>query len=557
MSLSRRDLLVAASVLPAAARQAAAQERLTQEELLRFQPLGQVTLLHLTDLHSQARPMRFREAALNIGIGESRGQVPHLTGAELRQAYGVPAGSAMGHALSHEEFDALSRRYGRMGGLDRIATLVRAIRAERGADRTLLLDGGDTLQGSWVSLQTKGEDCAEALRLLGCDATTGHWEFTYGEARVKELAEQLPFLAHNIEDNTWNEDVFAGTKTFERGGIKVAVIGQAFPYTPISNPRWMIPEWGFGIREEKLARTVVRLRGEGAQLVVLLSHNGFDVDRKLAGRVPGIDVILTAHTHDALPAPLRVGDTLLIASGCHGKFLGRLDCEVSGGRLVGVRHRLIPVFSDAITPDAEMAALVQRHRAPHAQHLDEVLGRTGQTLWRRGNLAGTWDTLICDSLLAGRDAEIALSPAFRWGPALLAGEDITREALYEQTAMTYPAAYRVMMTGTQIRAMLEDVADNLYHPDPYFRQGGDMVRTAGLSYALDIGARMGGRISDLRLLRTGAPIEAERAYAVAGWASVTEGVEGPPVWDLVASHISAQGGEVQVAAPETVRVTGG
>ncbi|WP_027284263.1 thiosulfohydrolase SoxB [Rubritepida flocculans] len=551
--ITRRDLLAAGAAL--AALPVRAQQAPSQEELLRFAPLGQVTLLHSTDLHAQLTPMFFREPETNLGVGEVRGVLPHLTGQDFLAAFDLARGSPMAHALTHLDFAELARRFGPMGGVDRLATVIKAIRAER-PGRTLLLDGGDTWQGSWTSLRTRGADMVAVQKALGVEAMVGHWEFTYGADRVKELAEELgaPFLASNVQDSEWNEDVFGHTAMFERGGVKIAVIGQAFPYTPIANPRWMFPEWSFGIKEEKLAERVAAARADGAQLVVLLSHNGFDVDRKMAQRVPGIDVILTGHTHDAMPRPLQVGNTLLIATGACGKFLSRLDIEVEGGRMKGWRHALIPIFSDRIAPDAEMAGLVTRLRAPYAAELSRVVGRTESLLYRRGNTAGTWDDVICDALLSVRDAEIALSPGFRWGTSLPPGSDITAEDVWAQTAITYPNAYRMTMTGAQIKAILEDVADNLFNPDPYFQQGGDMVRTGGLSFTLDVAGRAGQRVSDLRLLRTGAPLEAERGYAVAGWASINQGTEGPPIWEVVFAHLAR--GPVRAAPRQDVRLRG-
>jgi sulfur-oxidizing protein SoxB len=517
---------------------ALAQQKPTQADLLRFQPVGQVTLLNFTDLHAQLVPLHFREPSVNVGVGEALGLPPHVVGRKLLDLYGVAAGSADAHALAASDFAALARSYGRIGGLDRMATLVEAIRAER-PGRTLLLDGGDTWQGSWTSLATRGADMVRVMKLLGVDAMTAHWEFTYGAERVKELKEQLgfPFLAGNVKDDQFNDDVFDGEAIFERGGLRIGVIGQAFPYTPVANPRWMTPEWTFGIEEDRIAKRVEKLRAARVDLVVLLSHNGFDVDRKLARRVKGIDVILTGHTHDALPQPVKVADTLLVATGSHGKFLGRLDLEVKDKRIADWRFRLIPVFSDAIAPEPRMAALVREIRTPFEKVLGRELGRTESLLYRRGNVNGTWDDLICSALLEEREAEIALSPGFRWGATLLPGETIRMEDVWNQTAITYPNAYRMEMTGARLKEVLEDVADNLFNSDPYYQQGGDMVRVGGLSYRLDVGAAMGGRISEMRLLKTGAPLDAARSYVVSGWASVNEGTQGPPVWDVVSRWI--------------------
>ncbi len=442
-----------------------------------------------------------------------------------------------------------------MGGLDRVARVVARIRDDR--PDALLLDGGDTWQGSWTSLQTKGQDMIDVMNAIGPDAMTSHWEFTYGGDRVREAAEALPFpfLGANIFDAEWDEPAFDGVSYFERGGVKTAVIGQAFPYLPVANPGWMFPDLSFGIREERIAELVGVARDEGAGLVVLLSHNGFDVDRKMAASVEGIDVILSGHTHDALPEPVRVGKTLIIASGSNGKFVSRLDLDVRDGGVQDFAYRLIPVFADAISPAPEVAALIDKVRAPYAGELAEVLGQTEGLLFRRGNFNGTWDDLICQALLTQRDAQIALSPGFRWGTSLPAGHDITRDDLWNQTAITYPAAYRTPIKGEMLHAILEDVADNLFNPDPYYQQGGDMVRVGGMGYAIDITQPIGSRISDMTLLATGEAIDPAKEYIVAGWASVNPETQGPPIWEVCESHIR-EAGTVRLEPNRSVRITG-
>jgi sulfur-oxidizing protein SoxB len=546
----------AAAFIPGGWTRAFAQQRMRQDDLLRFDPLGNVTLVHIADLHAQLVPVYFREASVNTGAGEAKGLAPHLTGAALLGRYGIPPGSPAAYALSADDFTALAKAYGRMGGLDRIATVLNAIRAERGG-RVAFLDGGDTWQNSYTSLVMRGQDMADCMALLRPDAMVGHWEFTLGAERVKELTQSLgfPFLGLNVRDTEWNEPVFPASVMLERGGVRIAVLGQAYPYTPIANPRWMIPNWSFGIRESEVRAEVEKVRAAGADLVVLLSHNGFDVDRKLASRVAGIDVVLTAHTHDALPDVVKVGRTLLVASGSHGKFVSRLDLDVRGGEVKDFRYRLIPVFADAITPDRDVAAKIAAVRAPHLAHLGETVGRAGTLLYRRGNFNGTLDDVICDALLAGRDAEIALSPGVRWGASLLPGETITREDIYNATAITYPAAYRTTMTGARLKEVFEDIADNLFNPDPYYQQGGDMVRVGGIAFTIDVTQPMGRRISQLRLLRTDAPVDPGRDYVVAGWGSISEDVEGPPVWDVVADYVAARG-EVTPAASGHVKMTG-
>ena len=535
---------------------ALAEQSLREADLLAFESLGNVTLLHMSDIHAQLLPVHYREASLNIGVGEARGRPPHLTAKDFLAHFGLEPGSFAASALTSEDFAALARSYGRIGGLDRAARAIKAIRAERG-NKVTLLDGGDTWQGSWSALQTRGQDMVDCMALLQPDAMTGHWEFTYGAERVKHLADSqsFPFLGLNIRDTEWNDPVFAPRAMLERGGITIAVLGQAFPYTPVANPRWLIPSWSFGLHEAEIQKQIDRARADGAALVVLLSHNGFDVDRKLAGRVRGLDVILTGHTHDALPVPVQIGRTLLVASGASGKFLSRLDLDVRGNEIRGFRYKLIPLFADAIAPDPEMAAKITAVRAPFAGKLGEVYGQTDTLLYRRGNFNGTFDDLICDALLAERDAEIALSPGFRWGTSILPKSNISFEDITNATAITYPECYRMPMSGSNLKSLLEDVADNLFNPDPYYQQGGDMVRAGGLAYSIDISKPAGQRISDLQLKASGKAIEAQGTYVVAGWASVSEGVTGPAIWDVVVKHV-ARKQVIQLEPNRAVRVTG-
>ncbi len=535
----------------------AAQQQLRQEDLLQFDAKGQVTLLHLTDIHAQLKPLYFRPPSENYGVGAFEGIPPHLVGDEFLRHFDLQRGSALAYAHTMVDYVNMAKTYGRLGGLDRIATLVKSIRADRGEDKVLMLDGGDTWQGSYTCLKTNAQDMVDCINLLKPDAMVGHWEFTLGADRVLEIIDSLdyPFLASNIVDLDWEEPVFESTAMYEKGGVKVAVIGQAMPYTPISNPRYMFPQWSFGLRTGVLQENVNKARDEGAEVVVLLSHNGFDVDQKLAGTISGLDVILTGHTHDAVPHALKIGNTLVMSSGSHGKYLGRIDLQVKGGKVVDHSSTLIPVFSDVITPDPEMAAKIDEVRAPYEKEITRVIGKTEGLLYRRGNFNGTWDDLICEGMMEERDAELAFSPGFRWGTTLLPGQDITIDDLYTETAMTYPSVYRLEFTGAQIKEILEDVCDNLFNKDPFFQQGGDMVRVGGMGYTCAPKESMGGRISNMTLLKTGEAIDPARSYTVAGWASVNEGVEGPAIYDLMETYISKQD-TVNVPRNDAVKVIG-
>ncbi len=542
--LTRRDFLQVTAATAAIGAfsgniaRAATRQKITQDSLLDFKPVGQVTLLNITDMHAQLMPIYYREPSVNLGVGADRGLPPHITGKALLRHFHLRPGSPEAYAFACTDFTHLAREYGKVGGADRLATLVKAIRAER-PHNTLLIDGGDSWQGSYTSLKYQGDDMVQMQNLLGVDTMTAHWEFTYGTDRVKELIKKLnfPFLAGNVFDNTWEEPVFAGIHYFERGGVKIAVIGQAFPYTPVANPRWMIPDWSFGIHQANVQKQVDEARAKGAQLVVLNSHDGFDVDRKLASKIHNLDVILTGHTHDAIPALVKVNGILLVAAGSHGKFLARLDLDVRGNKIHDYSFRLIPIFSDAIKPDPEMAALVEKLRKPYQAELTKVLAHTDSLLYRRGNFNGTFDDLICDALLQERDTEICMSPGFRWGASLIPGQAITQEDLYNMTAITYPQAYRTQMTGAQIKSVMEQVADNLFNVDPYYQQGGDMVRMGGMTYTIDPYKTIYHRISDMRLNRNGKAIEPDAKYWVSGWASVNKGTEGPAIWDVVAKYL--------------------
>ena len=563
--INRRDFLqvsMAASALVGASgfgnwARLGAQQALSQDQLLEFDTFGNVSLIHITDIHGQLKPIHFREPSINIGVGENKGVVPHITGADFRKAYGIADGSPSHYALSSGDFSSLAQAYGRVGGLDRVATVIKAIRADR--PDAILLDGGDTWHGSYTCHKTQGQDMVNVLNALKPEAMTFHWEFTLGSDRVQEIVEDLPFaaLGQNIFDAEWDEpaELFPPYKMFERGGTKIAVIGQAFPYMPIANPGWMFPEYSFGIRDENMNAMVQEVRAAGAECVVVLSHNGFDVDKKMANVVPGIDVILSGHTHDALPEPAVVGSAIILPSGSNGKFVSRVDLDIRDGQMMGYRTKLIPIFSDVIEPDAEVAALIDEQRAPYESEMSEVIGQTDSLLYRRGNFNGTCDDVICDALLSESDAEIALSPGVRWGPSMVPGQDITREDIFGVTSMSYGEAYRTEMTGEFLQVVLEDVADNIFNPDPYYQQGGDMVRTGGLGYTIDVSKSQGQRISNMTLLSTGEQIDPARAYVVAGWASVNEGTEGPQIWDVVESHI-AKLGTVTVEENNSVEVIG-
>ena len=523
---------------------------------------GNVHLLHLTDCHAQLLPSYFREPSVNLGVGAMRGQLPHLVGEQLLKAAHIKSGTAEAHAFTSLNFERAAQQYGKVGGFAHLATLVKQLKA--GRPGALLLDGGDTWQGSATALWTQGQDMVDAAKLLGVDVMTGHWDFTYGQERIQKIVEgdfagQIDFVAQNVKTKDFGDPVFKAYVLKEMNGVRVAIVGQAFPYTPIANPGWLMPDWSFGIRESEMQETVNEARAKGAQAVVLLSHNGMDVDLKMASRVTGIDAILGGHTHDGVPIPVIVknpgGQTIVTNAGSNGKFLGVLDLTVKGKTVTGFNYRLLPVFSRLLPADPAMHALIGRVRAPYEAKLAEKLATTEGTLYRRGNFNGTFDQLILDGLMDVRGAEIAFSPGFRWGTSLLPGQAITREHLMDQTAISYPWTTLTDMRGDMIKTILEDVGDNLFNPDPYYQQGGDMVRVGGLTYTCEPGAKMGARIQDMRL--AGTLIEADKTYKVAGWASVAEASKnaGPPIWEVMESYLKSKK-TVQPVKPNTPKLVG-
>ena len=548
MSLSRRDFLQALAIASAGGMSLQSNFVSAQSTAQKFYDLpkfGNVHFLHFTDCHAQLLPIYFREPNVNIGIGTQEGKTPHLVGEYFLKANGIAPGTRDAHAFTYLDYVAAAQNYGKMGGFAHMATLIKQMKANRPG--ALLLDGGDTWQGSGTALWTNGQDMVDAALALGVDVMTPHWEMTLGEKRVMEIVNgdfkgKVSFIAQNIKTADFGDSVFNPYVMKVQNGIQVAIIGQAFPYTPIANPRYFTPDWTFGIQEENLQKTINEVKAKGAKVVVLLSHIGMDVDLKMASRVSGLDAIMGGHTHDGVPIPVKVknsgGVTLVTNAGSNSKFLGVLDFDVKGGKAVDFRYKLFPIFSNMIPADPAMNKLIAKVRAPYETKLNEKLATTEGLLYRRGNFNGSFDQLILDGLMSQKNAEIAFSPGFRWGTSLLPGQAITRENLLDQTAITYPYTTVTNMTGETIKTILEDVADNLFNPDPYYQQGGDMVRVGGMQYTIDPVQSAGNRISDMRL--NGKSIEAGKTYKVAGWAPVSEEAKnagGEPIWDVIERHL--------------------
>ena len=550
MSMSRREFL---QVLAAAAASGLA---LDSRDVLAgnlpanyydLPPAGNVSFLHFTDCHAQLKPIWFREPSVNLGVGAMSGKVPHLVGDRFLKHYGIRPGSADAAAFTSLDFATAARTYGRIGGFAHLKTLVDRMRAARPG--ALLLDGGDTWQGSATSLWTNAQDMVDACIQLGVNVMTPHWEAQFGADRIMQVVQNdfarngVDFVAQNVVSNDFGDQIFQPYVMKVMNGVQVAIIGQAFPYTPIANPSYMVPDWSYGIRDDGMQKWVNEARAKGAQVVVVLSHNGMDVDLKMASRVDGIDVIFGGHTHDGVfqPVPVQTpngGTCLVTNAGSNGKFLAIMDFDVRDGKIKSWKYRLLPVFANLLPADPAMDALITRIRAPYEAKLGEVLAVNEDTLYRRGNFNGTWDEVICAALMEVKGADAAFSPGVRWGTSILPGEPITYELMMDQMAITYPATTLNEFTGRQIKDIMEDVCDNIFNADPYYQQGGDMVRTGGIEYSIRPNETIGKRLSDFRI--RGAAMDPDKKYKVAGWASVNPGVSGTPIWDVVADYLRSK-----------------
>ncbi|APW66432.1 thiosulfohydrolase SoxB [Poseidonibacter parvus] len=562
--LSRREFVYMMSVLGAAPVFANSHTRSVEtnklEDYYKLQNFGNVRLLHMTDSHAQLLPVYFREPSVNLGFHGNYGKPPHIVGDKLLDYYGIKGNKRLEYAYSCVNFEKHAKVMGRVGGFAQLKTVIDHLTNNFGAEKTLMMDGGDTWQGSATALYTRGKDMVGAMNLLGVDVAVGHWEFTYKAEEVLENVKLLDaeFLAQNVmvkEDalmeetevamQAYDEDTGHAFKPYtikKMGNARVAIIGQAFPYTTIANPQRFIPDWTFGINDDGMQELVDQVREEEKpDAVIVLSHNGFDVDQKMAEVCTGIDFIMGGHTHDGVPEAVPVknenGTTYVCNAGSNGKFLNVLDLDIQNGKIKDFKFTLLPIFSDLVPEDKEMKAYIEKVRLPYIKDLNRTVATTEETLFRRGNFNGSWDQIICDALIDVKGADISLSPGFRWGTTVMPGQDITFDDLMTQTAMTYPETYARDITGQGIKDILEDVADNLFNADPFYQQGGDMVRTGGISYKIDPKAKMGERISDIQLTKNGKKLEASKSYKVAGWSTVGAKSPGEPVWETVETYL--------------------
>ena len=580
--LSRREFVYMMAVLGAAPVFANSHTRMTDttnklEDYYKLKPFGNARFLHMTDSHAQLLPVYFREPSVNLGFFSNFGKPPHIVGEKLLDYYGLKGNKRLEYAYSCVDFEKHAKAMGKVGGFAQIKTVVDFLTESFGKDKTLMLDGGDTWQGSATSLYTRGKDMVGAMNLLGVDVAVGHWEFTYKAEEVLENVKALnaEFLAQNIfvkEDSLMNgaeafdEDTGHAFKPYtikKMGNARVAIIGQAFPYTTIANPQRFIPDWTFGIKEDSMQALVNKIKEEEKpDAVIVLSHNGFDTDKKMAEICTGIDFIMGGHTHDGVPEAVPVknkeGTTYVCNAGSNGKFLNVLDLDIQNGKIKDFKFTLLPIFSDLIPENKEMKKYIEDVRLPFLKELTREIATTDTTLFRRGNFNGSWDQIICDALLEVKEAQISLSPGFRWGTSVMPGQTITFDDLMTQTAMTYPETYARDIKGVDIKAILEDVADNLFNEDPFYQQGGDMVRTGGISYKINPTGKMGERITDIVLTKTGEKLDASKSYKVAGWSTVGAKSEGEPVWETVETylknvkHIS----NIKVDTPDIIGVKG-
>jgi sulfur-oxidizing protein SoxB len=579
--MSRREFVYMMAAMGAAPVFANSHTRLADtttkpEDYYKLDSFGNVRLMHMTDSHAQLLPVYFREPNVNLGFFSNYGKPPHIVSNKLLDRYGIKGNKRLEYAFTNVNFEKHAEVMGKVGGFAHIKTAVNYLRNNFGKEKTLLMDGGDTWQGSWTSLETRGKDMVGAMNLLGVDVAVGHWEFTYKAQEVLDNVKILDaeFLANNIhvkEDAVmdgspvYDEDSGLAFKPYtikELGGARVAIIGQAFPYTTIANPKRNIPDWTFGIKPAEMQETVDLIKEEEKpDAIIVLSHNGYDVDKKMGEVVTGIDFIMGGHTHDgvpeAFPAKNKNGTTYICNAGSNGKFLNVLDLDIKNGKIQDFKFTLLPIFPDLIPADKEMANYIEKVRKPYAKELNREIATTDVTLFRRGNFNGSWDQIICDALCDVKGADVSFSPGFRWGTSIMPGQAITFDDLATQTAMTYPETYISEVKGSMIKTALEDVADNLFHEDPFLQSGGDMVRTSGLNYTIDPRAPFGKRITNIRM-KDGKPMEANKTYKLAGWSTVNSVSPGEPIWATTETYLKNMKhiSNLKVDAPDMIGVKG-
>ncbi|MFV2004277.1 MAG: thiosulfohydrolase SoxB [Gammaproteobacteria bacterium] len=562
---------------------------------------GNVRILHTTDFHGQLQPVYFREPNVNLGVGDAYGRPPHLVGNKLLEAMNLKPDTLQSYAYTYLDFENAAKKYGKMGGFPQMKTLLDRLRKQAGGQQnTVTLDGGDLWQGSATSLWTRGVDMVEASNILGIDVMVGHWEFTYRENEVLSNVALFKgdFIGQNVrvkEDSLMDDGYAKLVETFDgRGlydedvgyafqpyvikeinGAKICIVGQAFPRTGNANPPEFFPDWSFGLREDDMIELVKQIREEEKpDAVVLLSHNGMDVDIKMAERVPGLNVVFGGHTHDGVPQPIKVKnieghDCWVTNAGSNGKFLGVMDFDIADGKIKSMNYNMLPIISDVLPADKEMQAYIDQMRSTKydeniiesrvkekyfnesrlgktfAEILDEKLAIADRLLYRRGNFMGTWDQILCNALREEYSADIAMSAGVRWGTTTLKGDWITMEDVMTQCSLTYGETYVTEMTGQNLLNILEQVADNLFDPDPYLQSGGDMVRVGGMDYTIDPSKALYERITDARL-DNGHLIEADKKYKIAGWAQVNRTPDGRLMWDVVHDYIIKNRGKDNV-----------
>ncbi|ADN09044.1 thiosulfohydrolase SoxB [Sulfurimonas autotrophica] len=558
MEISRRDFMHIAAIfgLTAATSSFASSQKIEQiglKDIYQFNSMGNFTLMHICDLHAHVKPLYWREPSTLISAPNLVGTPGFLCGEAFAKHYGLEPSSLDAYFDTYIDFSKLAKKFGKMGGIAHIKTLTNHIIKERGKENVLFLDSGDTWQGTGVALKTGGEAIVKAQNYLGIDTMVGHWEFTYGKERVKELIDMLDakFISQNIVGDDpfadeYEELIFEPYTIEERGGAKIGIIGQSFPFTSTANPKEFTEGWSFGLRLETLQEYVDELKNEKkVDCVVVLSHDGFSVDQEVARKVKGIDFILSGHTHDPSPEPIVINDTVIVIAGSHGKYIGRLDIDAKDGKVNGYEYKLIPIASNIIPADPEGVKLVNKLYAPFDKEFNEVLGQTKGMLYKRDTFFSTFDQLINDAIIDEMKCDISFTPGYRWGTTVLAGDNILMDNVYEMCGITYPDVYTFELKGEKIATLLEDIADNVFNANPLYQQGGDMSRLGGVTYSIAVANKAGKRISNLKI--GGKPIDLKKTYVVSSWGGnlqkaganlQTDKIR--PVYDVVRDYIKRE-----------------
>lgn len=417
-----------------------------------------------------------------------------------------------GYLQEHWEhfFEGSDSNYIRAGGYPRISAYINKVRKEKD-NKVVVLDGGDTFHGTLPVVDSKGMILTSYLNEMKIDAMTAHWEFAYGPKHFSSLLNALnyPMLAINCYDKTTDKLVFDPYLIKEVNGLKIGIIGIAATIIDKTMPQHFAEGLYFSLGNEELPGYIAELKDQDVDLVILLSHLGFPQEVKLAQEVDGIDVLLSAHTHNRVYEPALVNDTIIFQSGCHGSFLGHLDLVVENKKIVDYKHQLV-VLDESLDEDLDMKAAIEKDLEPYKEQLNKIVGRTGTDLNRSTVFESTMDNLLLQSMIDISGAELAFSNGWRYGAPIPKG-DIRENDLWNMIPVNPPLS-KVKLKGQEVWDMMEENLERTFSIDPYQQMGGYVKRVLGMNLYCKIENPYGERVQQIFV--QGQALEKDRVYHV-------------------------------------------